>query len=190
MIFVPAMPSDGKAYGHFKFTNTGAYAVRITGLKTTCGCTAATSEKRLIAPGEKGEVIVAFKTIGRRGLNEAPITVKTDDAATPETILKLRVLVKDLIELQPTFVYWKADEPLTPKTISVKVTNGFPVTKIDASSSESKVAVRVETIKAGSEYNLIVTPQETSERVKARLSIVPDYPADAPKTFIAFARVR
>jgi hypothetical protein len=100
------------------------------------------------------------------------------------------VQVQDMREVQPTFIYWKTDEPLTPKTISVKVANGFPVKKVEASSSESSVAVRVETVKAGSEYQLVVTPQGTPERLKAKLSIVTDYPADAPKTFTAFARVR
>lgn len=189
-LFIPAMPSDGKVHAHFAFTNTGSYPVKIKDLKSTCGCTAATSEKRVVAPGEKGEVTVAYKTIGRRGLHMAPITVRTDDPDAPETVLKLRVLIQDIVELQPTFLYWKSDEPASPKTITVKVTDGFDVRQIGASSSDPRVGVKVQTVKAGHEYAVVVTPQAASGTVKAKLEITAQRPSEAAKTFTAYARVR
>jgi hypothetical protein len=190
LIFVAATPSDGKAMGHFSFTNTGPYPVKIMGLKTTCGCTAATAEKRPIAPGEKGEVVVAYKTVGRRGLHEAPITVKTDDRSAEETVLKMRVLVQDIIEMQPTFLFWKKDEPLSPKKIAVKVTEGFSAGQLAASSSDPKVAVKLETVNPGSEYALVVTPMEGAERVKAKLTLSAESGGSGRRDFTAFVRVR
>jgi hypothetical protein len=190
LVFAAATPSEGKAMGHFPFTNTGAYPVKITGLKTTCGCTAAAAEKRVIAPGEKGEIVVAYKTIGRRGLHEAPITVKTDDRSAAETVLKMRVLVQDMIELQPTFLFWKKDEPLSPKKIAVKVTDGFSAGQLAAASSDPKVGVTLETVKPGSEYALVVTPMEGAERLKARLTLTSQNDRSGRRDFTAFVRVR
>src|SRR5215210_1626456 len=93
--FVAASPSEGKAESRFTFTNSGSSPVKITGVKTTCGCTAAVAEQRVFSPGEKGEIAVSFKTINRHGLYEEPVIVKTDDANARETELKLRVLVRD-----------------------------------------------------------------------------------------------
>ena len=188
MMFVAASPDEGKAVAHFTFTNAGARPVKITGTKTTCGCTAAVAEQRVFMPKEKGSLSVSFKTLNRNGLYEEPISVFTDDPAMRETVLKLRVLVRDVLQVQPALVFWRADEPLTPKSIHVKVTDGFVVKQVEANSSDPNLAVRVDTLKAGSEYNVVVTPK--SPRMKATVSIKPDYPATGsePKVFIAHVR--
>ena len=187
LLLAHATPDESKAIAHFAFINAGAHPIKITGTRTTCGCTAAVAEKRVYAPGERGEVVVSFKTINRNGLYEEPITLKTDEPGGAETVLKLRVLVKDVLALEPALVFWRANEPLIPKSIRVKVTPGFPVQRLDASSPDPNLDVRVVTLKAGDEYNIVVTPK--AARVKARLSITPDYPAAQPKAFTAFVRV-
>jgi hypothetical protein len=187
-MFVAASPDEGKAVARFTFTNTGSRPVKITGTKTTCGCTAAVAEQRVFMPNEKGALSVSFKTLNRNGLYEEPVSVFTDDPAARETLLKLRVLVRDVIEVQPALVFWRAGEPLTPKTIRVKVTEGFAVKQIEAGTPDPNVAVRVETLKAGSEYAVVVTPK--APRIKTTLSIRPDYPATGggPKVFTAHVR--
>lgn len=180
-----ASPNSGKAVTHFAFTNAGDHPVKITGASTTCGCTAAVAEKRAYAPGERGQIDVSFKTINRHGLYGEPITVKTDDGA--ETVLNFRVFVHDVIDLQPELIFWRENEPLTPKIISVKVTDGFNVKQIEASSSTPDVEVRVETVAAGREYRLVITPKVA--RTRAHVSVKPAYSAPEPKVFTAFVRV-
>ena len=189
-MFVAASPSEGKAVAQFSFTNAGDHPLRITGTKTTCGCTAAVAdEQRSFAPGESGEVAVSFKTLNRKGLYEEPITVKTDDPAARETTLKLRVLVRDVLDVQPTFLAWRADEPLTPKAIHVKVTEGFSVKQISVSASDPGVTVHVDTVKPGADFTVLVTPK--AQRVKATLNIRPEYTTSGggePKAFTAYIR--
>lgn len=189
-MFVAASPSESKAVAHFSFTNTGDHPVRITGTKTTCGCTAAVAdEQRSFAPGDSGEVAVSFKTMNRNGLYEEPVTVKTDDPAARETTLKLRVLVRDALEIHPAFLSWRADEPLAAKPIRVLVTDGFAVKEISAGSSDPAFAVHVDTVKPGAEYTVLVTPK--SQRQKATVTIRPEYAPTSggePKAFTAYVR--
>ena len=190
MIFATAVPGSGPVSGRFAFTNKGNYPVTIESLKTSCGCTAATSEKKLIEPGGKGEVLVTYNTAGRRGLKEAPVIIKTDDPSAPESVVRFRVLIQEVIELQPTLLFWKADEPLTAKTLTVKVTEGFPVKALTARASDASLKVQVESVKAGSEYVIRVSPPSDARSLKATIEIVPDYPAEKAKVMIAHIRVR
>jgi Protein of unknown function (DUF1573) len=189
-VLVSSAPGEGTATGRFNFSNTGNYPVKIEGFKTNCGCTAATSEKRVIAPGEKGEVTVTYNTTGRHGLHEAPITVKTDDPKAPESVIRLRVSIQAVLDVQPTFVFWDAKEALAPKKMTVKVGDGFPVKALTASSSEAAVKVRVETVKAGSEYSVWVTPPAEAKGLRATIEMLPDYPVAKPKAMVAHVRVR
>ena len=184
--FVAASPSEGSAFARFTFKNAGTYPVKITGTRTTCGCTAAVTEQRLFAPGEEGEIKVTFKTINRHGLYGEPVIVKTDDPQAPETELKLRVLVREVLEVQPELVFWKPREPLAPKTVRVTVTEGFDVKGIEAASQDANVDVHMKTIKPGHEYEVAITPK--TSRMKAKVTIKPDYSASDPKVFTVHVR--
>lgn len=188
--YVASAPGEGKAVGLFTFTNTGTYPVKISGFKTSCSCTAAVAEKRMIAPGEKGEVVINFNTTGRRGLREAVVKVKTDDPAIPESVLKFRVLIQEVLELQPTFLLWTAEEPVAPKKISVKVTEGFPVKEVRAVAQEAGLVIRVDTVKAGREYDVWVTPPPKPASLKTKIQVSSDYPSEKVKPMTAHIRVR
>jgi hypothetical protein len=67
----------------FDYKNTGAAVVHFLEVRTSCGCTEATTTASEVAPGESGAVDVLF-TIGRRaGLQEKEITLLTDDSNAP-----------------------------------------------------------------------------------------------------------
>jgi hypothetical protein len=51
----------------FTFKNVGDEPLKIDRIKTSCGCTASSTEKDLIEPGEEGEVKVIYKTRNRSG---------------------------------------------------------------------------------------------------------------------------
>ncbi len=50
--------TDKQAIGHFKYQNTGDKPVKFKSVKTSCGCTAAQTQKEEVPPGEKGEITV------------------------------------------------------------------------------------------------------------------------------------
>ncbi|PYJ77295.1 MAG: hypothetical protein DME69_10995, partial [Verrucomicrobia bacterium] len=51
---------DKQAIGHFKYQNAGDKPVRFKSVRTSCGCTAAQTQKEEVPPGEKGEITATF----------------------------------------------------------------------------------------------------------------------------------
>jgi hypothetical protein len=180
--------ADKEAVGHFKYENTGKTPVRFKSVKTSCGCTAAQSQTEEVKPGEKGEITATFKIGDHTGTQIKTVTVETDQVPQTATVLTLKAVLPDLLTLAPTFVFWKAGEEPKPKTILAKAGKDFPAKNLTVTSSSPEFLVKVEPGAAG-EWKINVQPKETVRAVATSLTIRPDYPKDAPKTFFANASV-
>src|SRR2546423_10679627 len=71
--------TDKEAVGHFKYQNTGSKPVRFQSVHTSCGCTAAQTQKEEVPPGEKGEITANFKIGDRTGQQVKNVTIHTED---------------------------------------------------------------------------------------------------------------
>ena len=71
-------PSDKQAVGHFKYQNIGDQPVHFKSVKTSCGCTAAQTQKDQVGPGEKGEITATFNIGDRTGPQVKTVTVDID----------------------------------------------------------------------------------------------------------------
>ena len=100
-------------------------------MKPSCGCTTAALAKNDVAPGEKGEITATFKIGDRTGLQVKTITVETDDPKAPQTVLTFKATIAQMLEVQPNFVFWQANEPAQPKTIIAKAGKGVTIKKVD-----------------------------------------------------------
>lgn len=145
------------------------------------------ADARPVAPGQTGKIDVSFKTLNRRGLYEEPILIDTDDPTAKQTTVTLRVLIRNPVELLPTLLFWEPDEPLTPKVIQITVTDGFNVKNIDAASPSPDVQLHLDTIKAGANYKLTVTPK--APHVHTTISVTPDIEGRPPRVLTAHVRV-
>jgi hypothetical protein len=68
----------------FKFTNTGTEPLIITNVSVTCGCTVPKGWPRdPIAPGQKGEITIAFNSAGKMGRQNKVVTV-VSNAVNPD----------------------------------------------------------------------------------------------------------
>jgi hypothetical protein len=68
----------------FSFTNTGTVPLIITNVEVTCGCTTPKGWPRdPVAPGEKGEILVAFNSSGKYGRQNKVVTI-ISNATNPE----------------------------------------------------------------------------------------------------------
>ena len=59
----------------FTFKNTGKSPLVISDVTVGCGCTVPKYSKEPIAPGKKGTIYVEFRSAGKMGQQEKPITV-------------------------------------------------------------------------------------------------------------------
>ena len=121
--------ADANAVAHFKYENTGSKPIHIASVQTSCGCTVATLKTNDVAPGDKGDITATLNIGNRTGTQTKAITVNSDDPAHPQTVLTLRAVIPTLLEVQPIFVFWKQDEEMKPKVITVKAPKDSPVKK-------------------------------------------------------------
>jgi hypothetical protein len=178
-------PADKQAVGHFTYQNNGKTPVKFKSVKASCGCTTAQTQKDEVPPGEKGEITATFNIGDRTGTQVKTVTVETDDPAHPSTVLTLRTIIPQQLEITPTFVFWKQGEKPEPKAITVKVGKEFTVKHLKVTSSSPDFETKVEEPSKG-EFKIDVQPKETSNLVASTLTIQPE---DSQKVYYATARI-
>ena len=178
-------PADKQAVGHFTCQNTGKEPIHFKSVHASCGCTTAQTQKDQVPPGDKGEITATFTIGDRTGTQVKTVTVETDDPANPKTVLTLRTIIPQQLEITPTFVFWKQGEKPDPKTITVKVGKEFTVNHIKVTSSSPDFQTKVEEAGKG-EFKIDVQPKETNNLVASTLTIQPE---DSQKVFYATARI-
>ncbi len=93
---------EGEVVSHtFVFTNAGNEELEITGIRTTCGCTAGILSEEKIAPGETGKLRATFNTRGYRGRRSMPVFVSSNDPRNPVYRLRLEATVQNPATFTP-----------------------------------------------------------------------------------------
>ncbi len=177
--------ADKQAIGHFKYQNAGSKPVRFKSVRTSCGCTAAQTQKEEVPPGEKGEITATFNIGERTGTQVKTVTVETDDPANVTTVLTLKAVIPTQLEITPTFVFWGQGEAPKPKTIVVRAAKDFPVKHLKVTSSSPDFQAKVEETGDG-QFKIDVQPQETTRSIASTLTIQPE---GSPRIFYATARI-
>lgn len=177
--------TDKQAIGHFKYQNTGDKPVKFKSVRTSCGCTAAQTQKEVVPAGEKGEITATFNIGERTGTQIKTVTVETDDPANITTTLTLKAVIPQQLEITPTFVFWGQGEAPKPKTIVVRAAKDFPVKHLKVTSSSPDFQAKVEETGNG-QFKIDVQPQETNKQTATTLTIQPE---DSQKIFYATARI-
>ena len=187
---VKVNPGDREAVAKYRFTNVGSKTVTIDGVKTSCGCTTAALAKNDYAPGESGEIVARMEVGSRTGHQEKSILVTTKDNPKAPTALRLLADIPIPVVLNPTFVMWSIGEAPKPKTIDIKVTDGFPAKLLNVDSTNPDIKVEVNQVRPGVEVEVKVTPKDTTRPESATLLVRTDYPTENPQTYYAYARVK
>ncbi len=136
---------EGEMVKHtFKFKNVGKGRLVIRGVRTSCGCTAATPTKSNLAPGEVGEVAVGFDTRFQKGHQVRTITLFTNDPANPQAAMTLQGDIKQQVAASPSEVNFgkvKRGTELTQAVVLNDLTGhkGFSVGPISNSNPAIKV---------------------------------------------------
>jgi hypothetical protein len=171
----------------FKYENKGDTPVHIKAVRPSCGCTTAALAKNDVAPGEKGEIVATFNIGDRTGVQQKTVTVETDDPKSPQMILTFKATIAQVLELQPSFVFWEANEAPKPKTIIAKAAKSAAVKKVDVASASADFTAKVEPGSTAGEFKIEISPKDTTKPLNTTLTIKPD--VSPPKMYYAQARV-
>ena len=185
-----AKPGDREIVATYRFTNTGTTPITIDDVHTSCGCTTAALAKNKYAPGESGEIVARMDISNRTGHQEKSILVTINQNTRTPTVLRLIADIPEPVVMKPTFVMWGLGEAPKPKTIDIKVTDGFPIKLLKVDIDNPDIKVEVNEVHPGVELEVKVIPKDTSRPEMATLLIRTDYPSDNPQTYYAYAKVK
>jgi Protein of unknown function (DUF1573) len=182
-------PSDTRVVAVFPFTNTGKKPIKFKEIKPSCGCTSATQDKDVYAPGESGKITAIFEIDGRTGIQQKEIYVASNDPKEPELLLSFKAVIPEILQIDNIFLNWKHGEELKPKTVNIKVMNGYQVHSLDVTSTKPEMATEVKHEEGSPDFQIVITPKNIKGELSAGLEVKPDFPKDSPKYFHIYLRV-
>ena len=174
---------------HFHFVNTGASAVDILKVESSCGCTTTALARNHYEPGEKGEIIARLKVGDHVGVLAKTVEVITNDGSDPTT-LTLLATIPEVLRIRPAFVHWNQGDPPDAKTISLELLQDSPITGIEIGSSNSAaMTTELKPLVKGRKYELVITPAGTKKFLFATLTLDCHF-GEQEKTFRVYAAVK
>ena len=186
---IKADPSMGVVEARFAFTNTGAKAVEVQQVESSCGCTTAELEQRHYEPGKGGEIVARYTLGNHVGLQRKTIAVKTNDQSEP-TILTLVTDIPEMIRIKPPFVTWSKGDAKTPKTMILETTDELSLESIELHTSNPAMHAELEPVVKGHKYQITVTPGTTDNFVFATFNIDCRFSKDLARTFHSYGTVK
>ncbi len=192
-----------KNNGSFKFKNEGVGVLKITRIKSTCGCTVPQLKKKEYLPDESGVINVTFKPGQRKGLQSKSIYVLSNDPVTPRSKLTIKADVLQKISYSPKKLNLRLDaENAGVQKIEIRSLDGkkFSVTDVrvrpaimsidydPAAEAESfTLEPKVDTSKLEGKTTANVTliiNHPSQKNVHIPVKIIPKYKTD-PSTLVA-----
>lgn len=141
----------------FPFVNSGDNPCTITNVKAGCSCTIPALEKTTFAPGERGEIHLAYHPGNREGQHRVETTVTTDGGAT--YTLTLLADIEALVGFDTRYVFWQGAEARTPKHLHLTFAAGHDAAVQEIISSDPRFTITFAPVgDSGREYDIVVTP--------------------------------
>lgn len=172
-------PEDEEIESTFTFTNTGKKPLHVTGLESSCSCLEASLDKSTYAPGEKGRGKAKFKVSSFTGKHEKFLHIYTDDPDAKDVVVTAVIDVPEVVQVEPKMVEWLVNGKPEPRHYTVKMVGKDEIHIKSVSSTREGVKADFAEIKPGREYQITVTPQDTSGIVVGAVRI--DTDAKIPK---------
>jgi len=152
-----------KAVAVYDFFNAGPRPVRVSGLRTNCGCAQAACAMDVFQPGEKGQVEVTYH-VGTDPVSSKLVTeVCLDGSQAPAVMLKLDVTIIHEFICSPRLLLWRRNENAEPKVFEISAVGEKRIGRVSADASPRVQSVEIETVEAGRRYRCRVIPKGTLE---------------------------
>lgn len=175
-----------EASGEFEFVNRGKTPVRVTEVRSGCGCTVMALEKDVVPPGEKGKIRAVFHVGSRQGRQSVAVTVTTSEPETRIYELTVEAEIKEFVSLTPRLHYWKVGDEPKPKIFQVTLMANYRF--LGAESATPDFAVEV----IGQENRVVqlrASPRDTWARRDGVFKIKLSQEGRAPVEVLAYVRV-
>ncbi|MGA9117559.1 MAG: DUF1573 domain-containing protein [Bacteroidota bacterium] len=103
--------------------NTGDETLVIGRIDASCGCTGTVLSSKEIRPGETGSVLISFNSRSFSGAVRKSVTVNSNAAAAPASVIEFTATVVEELSLDPTHIWFRDAKVGILSTASVTVRN-------------------------------------------------------------------
>lgn len=165
-IHVDAAPDDKTATADFVFKNESGETVEVARADAGCSCIqAAIKGGFTYKPGEGGLIRAAFDLAAIAGEVEKPVFVwlKGDPEDKPSVKLTMKVLIPELVVVEPKTLFWETGEEAKPKTVTITMKHADPIRVTSISGADTRFKQELKTIEEGKKYEVTVTPADTGK---------------------------
>ncbi len=168
-----------KAEHRFTIENLYQEDLKITAVKSSCGCTAPRLDKDVIRSGETAELITAFNTVAFQGRHTATITVVFAPPYTAEVRLSVVGFVRRDVVFQPGRIEFGSvpQSETVEKVVRVKYAGREDWKITDVRSGNQSVEVELKEVARGKgrvEYDMLfrLKPDAPAGYINDRLTLV------------------
>ncbi|MFH1615090.1 MAG: DUF1573 domain-containing protein [Planctomycetota bacterium] len=104
------IPPSSKNTVKFEFKNTGKGVLKIGNIKTTCGCTAVSLEKKEYQPGESGALEIIYTSSSQKGPVSKLIYVSSNDPGKSKVTLTIKANIAVQVDYEPESLNLRFDK--------------------------------------------------------------------------------
>ena len=189
-IKLKAEPGQSSAMVEFSFRNDDLKAVEIKTVKTSCGCTTSSVEKKIIAPGDKGSIKGEFNFGPREGVHTKLFRVLTSDGK--HETLYFTVDIPILYQFPAKLFVWTvSDGKAKPRIFRLLNQTSKSVKIKSVESSSSVFGTTLREIRPGFEYELTIIPIEVSRSSRSIITITAEpTPGNKAKVYKVYTVIR
>lgn len=178
----------------FVFKNDSEESVAIARYEAACTCTSVTVKggKLRYEPGESGVIRTVFDLGNFVGDTEKDVQMwlEGDAPQQPSVVLKAKIHIPILVNLEPKTLRWEPNGPLDPKVIKVEINNEEPIHLTSVTSGNETFTTEMKTIEDGKSYEVVVTPTSTEKPALGIISLQTDCKIQRQANHRAFAMIR
>jgi hypothetical protein len=170
-VTIIATIDQAEGTAEFPFVISGDDSVAFTRILPSCGCTIASTNKDVYAPGEKG-VLRATVNLGvHTGTATKTIRVYLDGKPKPSAELRITVVIPVPVRARPATLSWSMGSAPDARTIALTIPPEFKAKVTGVKPLRPDIQARIETIKDGKRYRLTVSPDSTQGTFDSEVEI-------------------
>lgn len=161
------MGPNQKESSKYHFKNTGKGTLKITKIRSTCGCTVPELDKKEYAPGESGTIYVTFRSSTKKGLVSKHLYIESNDPETPKFELTIKANVKLSVEVTPLKLNLTAKPDAEIPAITIKSKDGKPFAIKSFTSTKNVITAQFDS--AVEDTQFVLQPVVDQEKLAGNL---------------------
>jgi len=165
-------PEQEEIRASFNVTNEGEDRIRISRIKTSCGCTGSVIDRKILDPGDTTEIIATFNKGKRQGLNRLQLDVFIDSQAEAVATLRMNVQIPKLVEAMPQVVYWSPSGSKNERRVAITLDERYVDSIQSIDYDADKLSVEEEKDPGGKATRLLkITPKSYDELYRGAITV-------------------